>query len=80
MGEEAATDHISKNTNIFLKGRWALEGFPSRNKGSLPNSRRLSPLVEAITSWCDGRRWEEYFEESKGFDSSLDAGGGGDEN
>ena len=70
MDEEEETDLVSKDTNLFLKERWALEVFPSRKKGSLTNSRHLLPLVDAISSWCDGRRREGSFEDSKGKDSA----------
>ena len=66
MGEEEETGPFSKKKNLFLNGRWALESFYLRKNGSLYNSRLLLPLVEDVTSWYDGRRWEEYFEESKG--------------
>ena len=49
-GEEVETDLFSKKTSVFLKGRWALKGHSLTKKASLPNSRRLSPLVESITS------------------------------
>ena len=56
--------------NLFLKERWVLQGLSLRKKGSFPNSRRLSTLVEAITSLCDGKRWEGFFEQSKGENST----------
>ena len=50
MVGEVGTDYVSKNANIFLKERLALEGFSLRKKGSLTNYRRMSPVVEAISS------------------------------
>ena len=56
MGKEA-------EINPVLKWTQALVALSLKKKGSLNKSRRVSNLVEAITSWFDGRRREESFEE-----------------
>ena len=53
-----------------MKGTWELEFFSSKKEVLLSNSRYLSPLIGAIISWSNRRRWEESFEESKGKDLS----------
>ena len=80
MGEETEIDPTLKKTNLFLKVRRTLEGFPSRKKRLLHNSRRLPSLADTIASGCDGQRSEESLEESKGFDSSFNSSSGGDTN
>ena len=69
MGKEVETDPVLKESNLFLKGRRDIKGFPSRKKGLLTNSIRLYLLFEATTSLCEGKRKQQSFEESKGEDS-----------